>query len=218
MNHSKEGKSMIRRSYICLPLMLATQLAAGEEEGVKPGPFKAVTQLVQEQVESGLVGAAALLVAHNGKIEVEQGFGTLSRKAGAKPCRSDSVFLVASISKPVTAMAVMKLVDQGRIALDDPVQKYLPEFTGDGRERITFATCSATLPGLPDMLPDNIELRKRHAPLKDFVSGALRTPLLFPPEHVCPIRAWAFCWLPKSWSASRPCLWTVSCNAKSSAP
>ena len=46
--------------------MLATQLAAGEEEGVKPGPFKAVTQLVQEQVESGLVGAAALLVAHNG--------------------------------------------------------------------------------------------------------------------------------------------------------
>ena len=148
---------------------------------MKPEPFKAATRLIQEQMESGLVGAAALLVAHNGKIEVEQGFGSLSRKAGAKPCRSDSVFLVASISKPVTAMAVMRLVDQGRITLDDPVQKYLPEFTGDGRERITVRNLLSHSSGLPDMLPDNIELRKRHAPLKDFVSGALRTPLLFPP-------------------------------------
>ena len=174
---------MIHRSYIRLffCLMLAVQLAAGEEESVKPGPFKAATQLIQEQVESGLVGAAALLVEHNGKIEVEQGFGSLARKTGAKPCRSDSVFLVASISKPVTAMAVMKLVDQGRIALDDPVQKYLPEFTGDGRERITIRNLLSHSSGLPDMLPDNIELRKRHAPLKEFVAGALRTPLLFPP-------------------------------------
>ena len=166
---------------LCMCLLLAAQLAAGEEESVKPGPFKAATQLIQEQVESGLVGAAALLVEHNGKIEVEQGFGSLARKTGAKPCRSDSVFLVASISKPVTAMAVMKLVDQGRIALDDPAQKYLPEFTGDGRERITIRNLLSHSSGLPDMLPDNIELRKRHAPLKEFVSGALRTPLLFPP-------------------------------------
>ena len=209
---------MIHRSYICLSLclMLTTQLAAAEEEGVKPEPFKAATRLIQEQVESGLVSAAALLVAHNGKIEVEQGFGSLSRKAGAKPCRSDSVFLVASISKPVTAMAVMKLVDQGRIALDDPVQKYLPEFTGDGRERITIRNLLSHSSGLPDMLPDNIELRKRHAPLKDSCLVLFARRYSFRREHVCPIRAWAFCWLPKSWSAFRPCLWTVSCNAKSS--
>lgn len=148
---------------------------------MKPERFKAATQLIQEQVESGLVGAAALLVAHNGKIEVEQGFGSLSRKAGAKPCRSDSIFLVASISKPVTAMAVMRLVDQGRIGLDDPAQKYLPEFKGDGRERITVRNLLNHTSGLPDMLPDNIELRRRHAPLKEFVAGALRTPLMFPP-------------------------------------
>jgi CubicO group peptidase (beta-lactamase class C family) len=178
-----EEKSMMHRTCLgpYIGLILAAQLAAAEEESVKPGPFKAATQLIQEQVESGLVGAAALLVAHDGKIEVEQAFGSLSRQAGAKPCRSDSVFLVASISKPVTAMAVMRLVDQGRITLDDPVQKYLPEFTGDGRERITVRNLLSHSSGLPDMLPDNIELRKRHAPLKDFVSGALHTPLLFPP-------------------------------------
>jgi CubicO group peptidase (beta-lactamase class C family) len=78
-------------------------------------------------------------------------------------------------------MAVMRLVDQGRIALDDPAQKYLPEFTGDDRERITVRNLLTHTSGLPDMLPDNLELRKRQAPLKDFVSGAFRTPLLFPP-------------------------------------
>lgn len=166
---------------LCICSILAAQIAFAEEEGVKPGPFTTATRLIQEQVESGLVGAAALLVARNGTIEVEQAFGSLSRKAGAKPSRADSVFLVASISKPVTAMAVMKLVDQGRIALDDPAQKYLPEFTGDGRERITVRNLLSHTSGLPDMLPDNVELRKQHAPLKEFVSGALRTPLLFPP-------------------------------------
>ena len=172
---------MMHRTCLGLSLLLAAQIASAEEEGVKPGPFAAATRLIQEQVESGLVGAAALLVARNGKIEVEQGFGSLSRKDGAKPCRTDSVFLVASISKPVTAMAVMKLVDQGRIALDDPAQKYLPELKGDGRERITVRNLLSHTSGLPDMLPDNVELRKRHAPLMEFVSGALRTPLFFPP-------------------------------------
>lgn len=174
---------MIHKACICLflSLILATQIAAAEEAEMKAEPFKTATRLIEEQVESGLVGAAALLVAHNGRITVEQCFGSLSRKPGAKLCRSDSVFLVASISKPVTAMAVMRLVDQGRIALDDQAQKYLPEFTGDGRERITVRNLLSHTSGLPDMLPDNVELRKRQAPLKDFVSGTLHTPLLFPP-------------------------------------
>src|SRR5262245_10743732 len=174
---------MIHRTCLglCLCWILAAPIATAEEAGMKSEPFKAATRLIEEQVESGLVGAAALLVSHNGKIAVEQGFGALSRKAGSKPCRSDSIFLVASISKPVTAMAVMRLVDQGKIALDDPAQKYLPEFKGDGRERITIRNLLSHTSGLPDMLPNNIELRKRQAPLKEFVAGALRTPLLFPP-------------------------------------
>lgn len=142
---------------------------------------KAAVQLVEDEVASGAVGAAALLVAHNGKVLVEQGFGTLSREKGAKECKSDSIFLVASISKPVTAMAVMRLVGQGRVRLDDPAQKYLPEFKGDGRERITVRNLLSHSSGLPDMLPDNVELRKRQAPLKEFVAETFRTPLLFAP-------------------------------------
>jgi CubicO group peptidase (beta-lactamase class C family) len=176
---------MAHRTCVCMFLYLIlatpTRLTAAEEPGVKSEQFKTAIQLIQEQVESGLVGAAAFLVAHKGRIEVEQGFGSLSRQASAKPCKSDSIFLVASISKPVTTMAVMRLIDQKRIALDDPVEKYLPEFTGEGRERITIRNLLTHTSGLPDMLPNNVELRQKHAPLKDFVSGTLHTPLLFPP-------------------------------------
>ncbi|MCI0722639.1 MAG: beta-lactamase family protein [Acidobacteria bacterium] len=180
----ERGKAMVHRTCVCLLLSLAwgtARIVAAQEAGMKPEGFKAAIRLIEEEVESGLVGAAALLVAHNDRIVVEQGFGSLSRKPGAEPCRSNSVFLVASISKPVTAMAVMRLVDEGRISLDDPAQKYLPEFTGSGRERITIRNLLSHTSGLPDMLPDNIDLRKRQAPLKDFVAGALHTPLLFTP-------------------------------------
>ncbi|MBM3804215.1 MAG: beta-lactamase family protein [Acidimicrobiia bacterium] len=178
---------MIYRACISLFLgvCLTVQLATAEEPDAKAEPFRTAKRLIEEQVESGLVGAAAFLVAHNGKIAVEQGFGHLSRKPGAKSCRSDSVFLVASISKPVTALAVMKLVEQGRVTLDASAQKHLPELTADGCERITVRNLLSHTSGLPDMLPKNVELRKRQAPLKEFVLETFRTPLLFPPgTHV----------------------------------
>jgi len=136
---------------------------------------------VETEIASGRLGAAALLVARHGNIAVARGFGRVSREPGAPLCEPDSVFLVASITKPVTVTALMKLVEQGRLQLDDPVQRHLPEFRGDGRERVTVRQLLTHTSGLPDMLPDNIELRRRQAPLADFVAGALRTPLLFVP-------------------------------------
>jgi len=169
-----------RRLSFLLIFAMAWNLQA-EGAGMSLETLKPAVRLIEEEVESGVLGAAALLVAQNGTVVLEEGFGHLSRKAGAKPCRNDSIFLMGSISKPVTATAVMRLVAQGRLKLEDPAQKYLPEFSGDGREKITLRHLLSHTSGLPDMLPDNIALRQRQAPLKDFVAGALRTPLLFPP-------------------------------------
>jgi CubicO group peptidase (beta-lactamase class C family) len=162
-------------------LLIGGQRSPDPKADLPSDEFEAAVRLVKQEVASGAVGAAALLVARNGVVAVERGFGRLSRDPSSKLCQSQSVFLVASISKPVTAMAVMRLVDQGRIHLDDPVKNYLPEFNGDGRERITIRNLLSHTSGLPDMLPENVELRKRQAPLKDFVAGTVRTPLLFPP-------------------------------------
>ncbi len=75
-----------------------------------------------------LAGAVALVVGKDKVLAVEAvGFADI---AGQKAMRTDSMFWIASQSKPMTATAVMMLVDEGKIALDDAVGKYLPEFRG----------------------------------------------------------------------------------------
>jgi CubicO group peptidase (beta-lactamase class C family) len=118
------------------------------------------------------VDAAVLHVRHRNSV--------FARSFGA--ARSvDDLFVLGSISKPMTVTALMTLFDQGRFRLDDPVRRFLPEFTGAGRDRITVQQLLTHVSGLPDQLPENAALRKRHAPLPEFVAGAVRTPLLFAP-------------------------------------
>src|SRR5205085_8377260 len=55
-----------------------------------------------------------------------------------KAASGDAMFLLGSISKPITVTAVMTLFDQGKVRLDDRVKKFLPAFTGDGRDEVTI--------------------------------------------------------------------------------
>src|ERR1700712_2087434 len=103
--------------------------------------------LVKAQVESGAVQAASLHVCQ-GKEIVNRAFG-----AAKTP---EAVFLLASISKPMTASAVMLLADRGKLTLDDPVRKYIPEFGHPVLIRHLLTHTS----GLPDMLPENDALRQ----------------------------------------------------------
>ena len=113
-------------------------------------------------------------------LRVQQGDFVLERAFG-QARTPETVFLLASITKPMTVAGVMILADRGQVRLSDPVRQYIPEFTGGDRDLVTVKHLLTHTSGLPDMLPQNVELRKRHAPLKDFVAGACRTPLLFRP-------------------------------------
>ncbi len=93
----------------------------------------------------------------------------------------DAMFLLGSISKPINVTAVMTLFDQGKFKLDDPVKKFLPDFTGDGRDDVTIRHLLTHVSGLPDQLPNNNELRKEHATLAEFAKHALRSKLAFAP-------------------------------------
>jgi len=75
----------------------------------------------------------------------------------------------------------MVLVDRGEWQLDDPVVRYLPEFSEGARARVTLRHLLNHTSGLPDQLPENDALRARHAPLSEFVAGAAQTPLHFEP-------------------------------------
>ena len=98
-----------------------------------------------------------------------------------KAASGDAMFLLGSISKPINVTAVMTLFDQGKFQLDDRVKKFLPAFTGDGRDDVTIRHLLTHVSGLPDQLAKNNELRKRHAPLTEFAEQAMRTRLDFAP-------------------------------------
>ncbi|MEZ6092021.1 MAG: serine hydrolase domain-containing protein [Pirellulaceae bacterium] len=111
---------------------------------------------------------------------VRRGADVFSQSFG-KADSIDAIFLLASISKTIAIAAVMTLFDEGRFQLEDSVAKYIPEFQGDGRERITMRQLMTHVSGLPDQLPENARLRSQHAPLSEFVAETVKTPLLFEP-------------------------------------
>jgi CubicO group peptidase (beta-lactamase class C family) len=150
--------------------------------GVSQSQLERASGLIQAEVESGRVGAAAILVARHGRVVLHRGFGRLSPAPGAPPVSPDSVFLLASITKPVTACSLMLLVERGLVSLGDSVNQYLPEFTGGERDKVQVRDLLRHTSGLPDMLPENLDLRRAHAPLSEFVRHTYVTPLLFSPR------------------------------------
>ena len=139
------------------------------------------SSILQSEIDTGRITAASLLVARKKNIVLSTGFGHLHPNPKSAEVKPDSIFLLASITKPVTACALLILVDRGEISLNDPVSHYLPEFQGVERNKILVRHLLSHISGMPDMLPQNTELRRAHAPLSEFVQGALTTPLLYTP-------------------------------------
>lgn len=166
---------MNRRSAIATGLStLAAQmpvraLAGG---GWNEAGLEKAAALMAGWVGDGRVEGAAILVEQR-RWRFARGFGT-----GKAP---DAIFLLASITKPMTAAAVMTLVDAGELHLEDKAVRFFPQFSGDGREAITLRNLLTHTSGLPDMLPDDEALRARHASLADFRDGAFKAPLKFKP-------------------------------------
>src|SRR4051812_28216950 len=155
-----------------MPLTRRSLIFSGLALALRRQKVDEAVKLIQGRADSGDIRAASLHV-RCGKDVFQQSFGA------AKTPRS--VFLLASISKPMTASAVMLLADRGRLSISDPVQKFIPEFRGGEKDRILIRHLLTHTSGLPDMLPDNDALRKRHAPLKDFVAATCAVPLLYSP-------------------------------------
>ena len=112
--------------------------------------------------------AASLVVIRRGEIIERWMTGRTAKSAQSSSVTADTRFLVASLSKPVSATAIMRLVDDKVVELSTPVYKLLPEFKADGKEEIEIQHLLNHTSGLPDMVAANIFLRERHADLADF--------------------------------------------------
>ena len=146
--------TMLLRGWF-VPLALAVLPAQGEAQGLPQGRPEAlgftrqglgrVTEVVQAHVDSGLVAGAAFVVARDGQVVWRGAVGAMDVETD-EPMRPDALFRICSMSKPVTAVAAMQLVERGQIALDDPLSKYLPAFANVK----VFAGGSSTSPELRD--------------------------------------------------------------------
>ncbi|GAC1475493.1 MAG: serine hydrolase domain-containing protein [Isosphaeraceae bacterium] len=108
-------------------------------------------------------------------------FGGMGPEPGSRPIRENALFLVASLTKPVTAVAVMILVERGEITLDDRVTDFVPEFGQNGKRDIRVRHLLTHTSGLPDMLPSNQALRAAHASLSRFIEEICALPPGFEP-------------------------------------
>src|SRR5262245_53811234 len=85
-------------------------------------------------VVQGLTPALQVAVARRGVLVLHEAWGRLGPEPDAPPLGVDSIFAIASLTKPITAAAVLCLVEDGLLGLNRPVQEYVPEFAGEGKE------------------------------------------------------------------------------------
>jgi CubicO group peptidase (beta-lactamase class C family) len=132
------------------------------------------------KLKTGAIPGGAIVVGRHGKIVEPKFFGKQGPDPAAGAIRRDGMFLLASITKPVTYMAALKLVERGLLNLSDPVMRYIPDFAAHHKEDTKVVHLFTHTSGMPDMVPNNAELRSKHAPLKTFIEGAINAMPLFP--------------------------------------
>ena len=89
-------------------------------------------------MERDLHSAISVVAARHGGVFLNEAFGRMGPEKNAAALPPDAIFPLASLTKPITATAVMILVEEGVLGLNRPVQKYIPEFEGKGKELITI--------------------------------------------------------------------------------
>ncbi len=154
-----------------------------------------IPQRMQEFVDQRKTAGVVTLLAHNGQIVSFEsvGYQDLEKKT---PMRKDTLFRIASLTKPITCAGIMILVDEGRLSLIDPVEKFLPEYKNLKLNPCgTHAgyNCAAVTPArainIADLmthtsgLPSSVEPDAKNPPktLAALVSQGTKTQLLFEP-------------------------------------
>ena len=104
----------------------ARKTSQPEDVGFSTDRLERLSDEMQVDVDKGTIPGAVIMVSRKGKIAYLEAFGFQDREKQI-PMKTDAIFRIASMSKPFTSVAIMMLVEQGRIKLSDPVSTYLPE-------------------------------------------------------------------------------------------
>ncbi|MEY3897366.1 MAG: hypothetical protein RLZZ214_2887 [Verrucomicrobiota bacterium] len=157
--------------------------SGSESSGAEMLPKPAIQKAMADFIAAKEISGAVTLVADGTHILHLSADG-LADIGNQTPMATDSIFWIASMTKPITATAVMMMQEEGKLSVDDPVSKYLPEFTGD-KAGITIKQCLTHSSGLSDLKQDEV---KNIATLEELMPPIVAKPLVFPPGS-----KWQYC-------------------------
>jgi CubicO group peptidase (beta-lactamase class C family) len=133
-------------SRICVCLLIAVFATAAQAQR----DFSKIDELVNQAVAEHRLPGAVVVVGHGGRVVLRQAYGWRSLEPTQERMTTDTIFDMASLTKPlITALAVMQLVQHGRVRVDEPVAKYLSEFSANGKGGITIRDLLTHYSGLP---------------------------------------------------------------------
>ncbi len=130
-------RSFIRKSLCLLCLLCLAHGAAGaelpvvapESAGMSSAKLGKVDGIINDLLQQKKLAGATVMIARHGKVVYSKTFGKLDLEAD-KPMREDAIFRIYSMSKAITTAGALVLYDDGKLGLDDPVSKYVPDFKG----------------------------------------------------------------------------------------
>ncbi len=125
-----------------------------DEAGFDSAKLAVLDSIMERAIQDSVSPGAVLLVARNGIIAYHKAFGTYSYDPYSRRVNPSSIYDMASITKvAATTISIMKLYEEGKINLDDPVSKYIPKFAQNGKEKVTLKNLLLHNSGLPSWKP-----------------------------------------------------------------
>src|SRR5947207_15731186 len=150
-------KLFVAPLFASLAFAASLPTAEPQEAGMSAERLARIHSAMQRYVDREEIAGAVSLVARHGRVVYLDTAGTMDREAG-KPMKPDTMFRIASMTKPITSLAAMMLYEEGYFQLSDPVSKFIPEF----KNMMVSAPTWPGGAGAPNRFPAEREITIRH--------------------------------------------------------
>jgi len=163
---------------VAQPIIAQLPHAKPESVSVSASHLAAMDSVITDEISKGRLPGAVVTVGRKGRLVWQKVYGSRAVEPSREPMTTDTIFDAASLTKVVaTATSIMILVERGKVRLNDPVSRYIPELKGEGRERITIEQLLTHVSGYA---PD-FDLRERWTGHDEAVKRLITEPLRNPP-------------------------------------
>ena len=114
---------------LALPVGTASSVGKPEDVGLSSERLQRVAQMIQRRIAAGDLAGAVVAVARKGRLAYVNAQGVMDLET-KQPMTPSAMFRIASMTKPVVGVGIMMMVEEGKLRLNDPVSRYIPEFRG----------------------------------------------------------------------------------------